>query len=201
MIFENNIVKIVGEIVAPLTPSHEVFSEGFYETTIGIERKSEYVDLIPVMVSERLIDVSEDWVGQTVSLVGEIRSFNEKTDGKNKLKLHIFVHDLECMDSDAEHKNEVYLRSFICKETKFRKTPLGREIADVMVATNRGYGKSDYIPCICWGRNARFVSELEVGTHLELEGRFQSREYLKRLEDETEEVRTAYEVSVSKVEF
>lgn len=201
MIFENNIVKIVGEIVEPLTFSHEMFCERFYETEIAVKRNSGNADFLPVMISNRLADCGGEWVGQTVSLVGEIRSFNGKADGKNKLKLHIFVHDLECMDSDTEHKNEVYLRSYICKETKFRRTPLGREIADVMVATNRGYGKSDYIPCICWGRNARFVSELEVGTFLELEGRFQSREYLKRLEDGTEEVRTAYEVSVSKVEF
>lgn len=200
-IFENNIVKVLGEIVAPLTPSHEVFGEGFYETVIGIERKSEYVDLIPVIVSERLIDVSEDWVGQVVSIVGEFRSFNVHETPRNKLKLYIFAREIECVDWKQEHKNEIFLRAHICKEPTYRKTPQGREIADVLVAVNRGYGKSDYIPCICWGRNARYVGEMEVGTYVSLEGRVQSRDYVKRLEDGTEEVRTAFEVSVSKIEF
>ena len=204
--FENNIVKVVGEIVAPLTPSHEVFGEGFYETVIGIERKSEYVDLIPVMVSERLMDVSEDWVGQVVSIVGEFRSFNDHSTEKSRLKLYLFAKEIECVDWKLEHKNEIFLRGHICKEPIYRKTPQGREIADVLVAVNRGYGKSDYIPCITWGRNARFVGEMKIGTYLELEGRIQSRDYVKKYPDAKEgeileEVRTAFEVSVSKIEM
>lgn len=197
---ENNIVKLVGEVVENFKFSHEVFGEGFYEATIGIKRNSEYIDFIPFMVSERLIDVSADWKGQWVSIVGDFRSFNIHTNSKNTLKLYVFVRDIECVDCYMPFKNEILLRGYICKEPTYRKTLQGREIADVLVAVNRGYGKSDYIPCICWGRNARFAGEMKVGTYLELEGRIQSREYLKKYEDGTEELRTAYEVSVSRVE-
>lgn len=198
---ENNIVEIEGEIIKNFEFSHEVFGEGFYSTVVSVERQSHYFDHIPILVSERLVDVSADWTGQFVFLSGEFRSFNMPNNGKSKIILSLFVKELECQEDPANFSNFIALNGYVCKPPIYRKTPLGRDIAELLLAVNRGYGKSDYIPCICWGRNARFASTFEVGTYLELEGRVQSRDYTKALEDGTTEVRTAFEVSVSKMEL
>ena len=200
--FENNQVSLVGEIVSELTFSHEVYGEGFYTMEISVRRLSDYVDYIPVMVSERLIDVEGSYVGQYVYIGGQFRSFNRHEEKKNRLVLSVFARELELISDgcDEDAMNQIFLDGFICKEAIYRKTPLGREIADLLVAVNRSYGKSDYIPCICWGRNARFASSFEVGAHVQIWGRIQSREYMKKLDDEQVERRVAYEVSVSKLE-
>jgi hypothetical protein len=155
------------------------------------------------MVSERLIDVSRDYVGQYVYIGGQFRSFNRHEEKKNRLVLSVFARELEVLPDAGEENasNEIFLDGYICKESVYRKTPLGREIADLLVAVNRSYGKSDYIPCICWGRNARFAAGFEVGTHVQIWGRIQSRDYVKKINETEVEQRTAYEVSVSKIEF
>ena len=200
---ENNQVSIVGEVMSPFTFSHEVFGEGFYMADIAVRRLSDSEDLIPVMVSERLVDVTESYVGQLVEASGQFRSYNRHEEGRNKLMLSIFVREWQFVDENPEagKTNQIFLDGFICKAPIYRKTPLGREIADLLVAVNRPYGKSDYIPCIAWGRNSRFASTFEVGGRIQIWGRVQSREYVKKLSDDEIEKHTAYEVSVSKLEY
>ena len=202
-VIENNRVSIIGEIVSEFKFSHEVFGEGFYTVDVSVDRLSELTDVIPLMVSERLVDVSEDYQGRLVEVSGQFRSYNRHEGAKNKLVLSIFVREWEEVEENLESgkTNQIFLDGYICKAPIYRKTPLGREIADLLVAVNRSYGKSDYIPCICWGRNARFAARFEVGVHVQIWGRIQSREYVKRLNEDEVEKRTAYEVSVSKIEY
>ena len=202
-LFENNQVTMIGEIVSEFEFSHEVYGEGFYLVDISVSRLSDSVDYIPLMVSERLVDVTQSYIGETISVSGQFRSYNRHEEKKNRLILSVFVRELEFVDEieDDIKSNQIYLDGYICKEPIYRKTPLGREIADRLVAVNRSYGKSDYIPCICWGRNARYASSFEVGSHVEVYGRIQSREYIKKIGEEQTEKRVAYEVSVNKIEF
>lgn len=199
---ENNKVTVMGEIVGEFSFSHEIYGEGFYMIDILVPRLSESADLIPLMVSERLLDVKKDYRGMNVKVAGQFRSYNRHEERKNKLVLSVFVREWEFIDEveRCEMTNHIELDGFICKEPVYRKTPLGREIADILLAVNRPYGKSDYIPCISWGRNARYANEFEVGGRCRVIGRIQSREYMKKLSEEHAEKRIAYEVSVSKLE-
>lgn len=197
----NNQVNIEGEIISDFQFDHEVFGEGFYMFYMRTKRLSNLEDVIPVMISERLIDVTRDYKGEFVRILGQFRSFNKHTEGRTRLLLSVFVMDIQfCEDMDYVMVNQVYLDGYICKPSMYRRTPLGREIADLLLAVNRSYGKTDYIPCICWGRNAKFVSGLTVGTGVKIDGRIQSREYLKKLSETETEKRIAYEVSVGKIE-
>ncbi|WNV57399.1 single-stranded DNA-binding protein [Oscillospiraceae bacterium NTUH-002-81] len=202
-VIENNQVIMAGEIVSEFVFSHEVFGEGFYMLEISVRRLSNSYDVIPLMISERLIDVTQDYRGETIAVSGQFRSYNRHEEKKNRLVLSVFVRELEFVEEEPESSrtNQIFLEGYICKMPVYRKTPLGREIADLLVAVNRPYGKSDYIPCICWGRNARYASGFEVGAHIQLWGRIQSREYTKKISEEEIERRIAYEVSVSKLEF
>lgn len=202
-VIENNQVTVMGEIVSDFTFSHEVFGEGFYMVDIRVARLSESMDIIPVMVSERLLDVSEDYNGCLVVINGQFRSYNRHEERKNKLVLSVFAREIEFVDeiSESTKTNQIFMDGYICKEPVYRKTPLGREIADLLLAVNRPYGKSDYIPCICWGRNARYASGFEVGERCLVWGRIQSREYMKKISEDNLEKRIAYEVSVSKLEI
>ncbi len=202
-LFENNQVSMMGEIVSEFQFSHEVFGEGFYMVELAVNRLSNYSDYIPLMISERLIDTEQDYTGQLIRVSGQFRSYNRHEEKKNRLVLSVFVRELEFLDEidENEKTNQIFLDGYICKEPIYRKTPLGREIADVLLAVKRSYGKSDYIPCICWGRNARFASGFTVGSHIQIVGRVQSREYVKRIDEENVEHRVAYEVSVSKVDL
>lgn len=202
-LFENNQVTIIGEVVSEFEFSHEVYGEGFYLVDVSVSRLSDSVDYIPLMVSERLIDVTQSYIGETIMVSGQFRSYNRHEEKKNRLILSVFVRELEFVDEieDDVKSNQIFLDGYICKEPIYRKTPLGREIADLLVAVNRSYGKSDYIPCICWGRNARYASSFEVGSHVEVYGRIQSREYIKKIAEDQTEKRVAYEVSVNKIEF
>ena len=201
-IFENNQVIIAGEIVSGFTFSHEVYGEGFFLVEVAVNRLSYYADYIPVMVSERLIDVTENYEGQYISVVGQFRSYNRHEEKKNRLVLSVFAREIEFTGEPGEDvkSNQIFLDGYICKEPIYRKTPLGREIADLLVAVNRSYGKSDYIPSICWGRNARYAAGFAVGEHVQIWGRIQSREYVKKLNEFETEKRIAYEVSVSKID-
>ena len=201
-IIENNQVTIMGEIVSAFTFSHEVFGEGFYMVEVSVKRLSNSEDRIPVMISERLMDVTEDYIGEFIMVKGQFRSYNKHDEFKNRLVLSVFAREVEFIEEelDGAKTNTIILDGYICKLPVYRKTPLGREIADLLIAVNRPYGKSDYIPCICWGRNARFASAFEVGNHVQVFGRIQSREYVKKLSETVTEKRIAYEVSVSKLE-
>lgn len=167
-----------------------------------VKRLSNSEDRIPLMVSERLIDVTQDYTGEFIMASGQFRSYNRHDEHKNRLILSVFVREISFIDEelDGAKTNTILLDGYICKLPVYRKTPLGREIADLLLAVNRPYGKSDYIPCICWGRNARFASTFEVGEHVQILGRIQSREYVKKLSETETEKRVAYEVSVSKLE-
>ena len=203
-ILNNNQVVVAGEIVSDFRFSHEIFGEGFYMVDLVVSRLSDAHDVIPLMVSDRLFDVEKSHIGEKVLAKGQFRSYNKHEENKNRLILSVFVREIEVIDAvdDKENKpNQIYLDGYICKEPIYRMTPLGREIADILLAVNRAYGKSDYIPCICWGRNARFASGFEVGGHVQVWGRIQSREYVKKLSETETEKRIAYEVSVSKIDF
>lgn len=199
---ENNRVSVIGEIVSGFTFSHEVFGEGFYTVELAVSRLSEQADVIPLMVSERLLDVHADYTGRTVEALGQFRSYNRHEGVKNRLMLSVFVRELCFMEefTDYTKTNQIFLDGYICKTPIYRKTPLGREIADLLLAVNRPYGKSDYIPCISWGRNARYASGFAVGMRVRIWGRVQSREYTKKLSETECEKRVAYEVSISKLE-
>ncbi|MBO5239385.1 MAG: single-stranded DNA-binding protein [Lachnospiraceae bacterium] len=201
-LLSNNQAVVAGEIISGFTFSHEVFGEGFYMVDVLVSRLSDTYDTIPLMVSDRIIDVEEDCIGRKVEAKGQFRSYNKHEETKNRLILSLFVREIEFIDDDEfiSKPNHIYLDGYICKPPVYRMTPLGREIADVLLAVNRAYGKSDYIPCICWGRNARFAGKLAVGEHVAIWGRIQSREYQKKVGNDKVISKTAYEVSVSKME-
>lgn len=200
MIESNNTAYISGVIAEEFCYSHKVYRKKFYTPVVDVERKSGIVDRIPIMISEKLVDVSGEWVGERVYIYGEFRSYNKYDGEHSHLILHLFARKFFCVDDTGHDDNSIELDGFICKKPIYRDTPLKREICDILLAVNRPYGKSDYIPCICWGRNARFASGLEVGTRLKVQGRIQSREYVKKLSEVESEKRTAYEVSISKLE-
>ena len=192
-----------GKIVSPFRFSHEVFGEGFYLFDLSVGRLSDSCDTIPVMASERLLDIHEDQIGKYAEINGQFRSYNYHSENRNRLLLSVFAREITLSDteSDTSKPNSIFLDGYVCKKPIYRKTPLGREIADLLLAVNRPYGKSDYIPCICWGRNARFADSFTVGGHVQLWGRIQSREYQKKLSETEIEKRIAYEVSVSKLDY
>lgn len=192
----NNHVLLKGKIKELPTYSHTVMGEGFFEMYIEVLRLSEEVDVLPVTISERLI--SDFKIGDEIGIVGQFRSYNKIEDTKSKLMLTIFVKEL-VNPEDISEINQINLVGYICKEPIYRTTPFGREICDILLAVNRAYNKSDYLPCIAWGRNARFVRDLGVGEKLEVQGRIQSRKYQKRIDENTSETRVAYEISLSSV--
>ena len=195
---QNNKVFLKGQIVTEARYSHEVYGEGFYEMDVLVKRLSGQGDVLPVTISERLIESNRLTVGSEISAVGQFRSYNKLVEGKSKLMLTVFVRDL-VDGAGAKNPNAIVLSGYICKPPVYRTTPFSREIADILIAVNRAYNKSDYIPCIAWGRNARFVKNLSVGDKVAISGRIQSREYQKKLSETETKTMTAYEVSVSKL--
>ncbi len=208
---ENNYLTLVGKVTGEKKFSHEIYGERFYVFSLSIPRLSGNSDVIPVTVSERLItdDMLEE--GKRLFIKGQFRSYNSYDQQKNRLILTVFAKDIiEVKDDEDEENdivkkeivtNEVVLTGYICKKPIYRQTPFGREIADLLLAVNRAYNKSDYIPCIAWGRNARFCQNIEVGVQVRIVGRVQSRTYEKKFEDGTVETRIAYEVSVGSLEL
>ena len=194
---KNNKVYVYGEIVSEAVFSHEVYGEGFYEFFVKVMRLSGQADILPVTVSERIM--TEDMkVGGHICALGQFRSYNKLEGGKSRLMLTVFRREL-LEEPPAKNPNSIVLSGYICKPPVYRTTPFNREIADLLIAVNRSYNKSDYIPAIAWGRNARFVRNLQVGDRVALSGRIQSREYQKKQPDETFTAMTAYEVSISKL--
>ena len=195
---KNNKVYLSGEIISDAVFSHEVYGEGFYEMNVKVERLSGQADILPLTVSERLIADMNLKTGVKINALGQFRSYNKLIDGKSKLMLTVFVREILC-DDVLKNPNNIVLSGYICKPPVYRTTPFNREIADLLIAVNRSYNKSDYIPCIAWGRNARFVKNLNVGDKVALSGRIQSREYQKKISDDEIKTMTAYEVSISKL--
>lgn len=197
---ENNSVVLAGEVAGLPVYSHEVYGEGFYVFDMNVPRESGISDTIPVMVSERMCNMDSIEIGNLYEVIGQFRSYNKHEERKNRLVLSVFATEMRVLEEDEFiGENRVEIWGYICKEPVYRKTPLGREIADLLIAVNRAYGKSDYIPCIAWGRNARYASTLEVGKPLYLKGRIQSREYAKKIGEEETETRVAYELSASQI--
>ena len=195
---KNNKVYVSGEIVSEGVFSHEIYGEGFYEFFVSVKRLSGQADVLPVTISERLIKGADIGRGSQISAIGQFRSYNKIDSGKSRLMLTIFVREL-LEDAPEKNPNNILLSGYICKPPVYRTTPFNREIADLLIAVNRAYNKSDYIPCIAWGRNARFAKNLAVGEKIAISGRIQSREYQKRLSETDVKTMTAYEVSVSKL--
>lgn len=195
---KNNKVYLMGEIVSEAVFSHEVYGEGFYEFKVKVLRLSGQADILPVTISERLIQGHDLKVGSRICAIGQFRSYNKLENGRSKLMLTVFIREL-LDEPPTSNPNSIVLSGYICKPPVYRTTPFNREIADVLIAVNRAYNKSDYIPCIAWGRNARFVQNLKVGDRIAISGRVQSREYQKKYSETDVVTMTAYEVSVSKL--
>lgn len=199
-VYETNKAIACGQIKSPLQFNHKTYGEVFYTFVLGIERRSGYVDELNVVISERLIYETPLREGDFVEITGQIRTYNENVDGRNKLNVVIFARELLTNEDVEYYENYVFIEGYVCKLPVKRTSPMGRDICDLMIAVNRMYNKSDYIPCIAWGRNASFAEKLDVGTKVYIEGRLQSREYKKKLADGSAEIRCAYEVSVLRLE-
>ncbi|MCL2342143.1 MAG: single-stranded DNA-binding protein [Firmicutes bacterium] len=200
---DNNYLMLVGKVASDKKFSHEIYGESFYIFNLEIPRLSGNEDIIPVTISERLISSFRLEIGKKVIIEGQFRSYNSYENERNRLVLTVFAKDIKEDNESAEkifESNEVALKGYICKKPIYRQTPFGREISDILLAVNRAYNKSDYIPCIAWGRNARFCQEIPVGTEVKVIGRVQSRIYEKKFGDDKIEQRIAYEVSVSSLE-
>ena len=196
---DTNIVNLKGTIENNLQFSHEIFGEKFYNMKIKINRLSDSFDILPMTVSERLLQDIDLDKQNLVNVVGQLRSYNKTLNNKNRLVLTVFVREIKSIDEENKDPNSIFLDGYVCKEPVYRKTPLGREITDLLVAINRPYNKSDYIPSIVWGRNAKFAKNLKVGDRIQLWGRVQSREYEKKIDENNVVKKMAYEVSISKI--
>lgn len=231
-VVDNNIAKISGLVDDAPSLSYSIYGEGFYAFNVRIKRTSGSFDIIPAVVSDRLVDEKFVLPGRFIYIEGQFRSHNVQGETRSQLKLMVFArkvilfdeknepvefsaafadesgdyYNADCGDNANElpqitpDMNEIMLDGFICKQPVFRITPLKREIADMLIAVNRPYNKSDYIPCICWGRNARFCGKRAIGERVKIRGRIQSRVYVKKFPDGREEERTAFEVSISGIE-
>ena len=196
---ENNVVNLRGELDNKLEFSHEIFGEKFYNMKIKINRLSDSFDILPMTASERLLQDIDLDKQNLVNVVGQLRSYNKTLNNKNRLVLTVFVREIKSIDEENKDPNSIFLDGYVCKEPVYRKTPLGREITDLLVAINRPYNKSDYIPSIVWGRNAKFAKNLKVGDRIQLWGRVQSREYEIKIDENNVVKKMAYEVSISKI--
>ena len=205
---ENNYLTLVGKVTGEKKFSHEIYGERFYVFNLEVERLSGNADIIPITVSERLATDEMLTAGKSLLVKGQFRSYNSYDNEKNRLILTVFAKDVELEENLPEEEREelrktsnvVTLSGYICKKPIYRQTPFGREISDILLAVNRAYNKSDYIPSIAWGRNARFSQNLPTGTEVKIVGRVQSRNYEKKHEDGTIENRVAYEVSIASLE-
>lgn len=199
-VIESNNVTVYGTVTSKPEFSHEMYGEGFYTVYLEVPRLSDISDTLPVTISERLVLGLNIDVDSTLLVEGQLRSYNKYQEGNNKLILTVFARNLKPLEQEVKNPNQIYLDGYICKKPIYRTTPFGREITDMLLAVNRPYNKSDYIPCIAWGRNARFSENLKVGDRIRVWGRIQSRNYQKKVSEEEVITRTAYEVSISKME-
>ncbi|MGE5627132.1 MAG: single-stranded DNA-binding protein [Solirubrobacterales bacterium] len=199
-LLENNKIYLEGSVISPLEFSHEMYGEGFYTFYMDVQRLSDAKDKLYVTVSERLIQGMDLSISSEIVVEGQLRSYNKFVDGCNRLILTVFARNIVCCNERSKNPNQIFLNGYICKAPVYRTTPFGREISDMLVAVNRTYNKSDYIPAIAWGRNSRFCQNLNVGDNIKVWGRLQSREYQKKVSDDEVKKKIAYEVSISKME-
>lgn len=201
-LIENNLVTITGKVISELEYSHEIYGEGFYSFMLEVPRLSDSNDKIPITISERLTNKDELSMGCTIQIEGQFRSYNNYGREGNRLILTVFAREIEFLEDESKivNPNQIFLNGYICKKPIYRTTPFGREITDLLLAVNRPYNKSDYIPCIAWGRNARYSQNLSIGDNIKLWGRIQSREYQKKYSSGEVITKIAYEVSITKME-
>lgn len=198
---ENNIITLTGTVDTEAKYSHSVLDENFYSFMLRVPRLSENDDILPVTISEKQLDNTLIQEGNKVKVKGQLRSYNKYTSMRTKLILTVFAKGIApAFPDDTDNPNEIFINGFICKAPIYRKTPFGREITDLIVAVNRAFNRSDYIPAIAWGKNAVYSENLEVGSNVMLWGRLQSRNYNKRISENETETRTAYELSITKIE-
>lgn len=197
---QNNVMQLEGKIIGELSFSHELFDEKFYTFPLSVARLSEKSDVIIITISEKLLQEVNFEINEMVLVTGQIRSYNKFNNGRNRLILTAFARNIAPLVEKSEDPNQVIIEGFVCKKPVFRTTPFGREISDILIAVNRAYNKSDYIPVIAWGRNARFSKSFEIGEKIKITGRFQSRQYEKTINDNEKIKMVAYEVSVSKLD-
>ena len=197
-LMNNNIATVCGVVNEEPKFSHQMYGEGFYESSIIVSRLSEQSDTIPFTISERLLSDGRVEMGKIITITGQLRSYNKLTEGRSKLCLTLFVRDLVETD-ETKNPNTIDISGYICKPPVYRMTPFKREICDILLAVNRAYNKSDYLPCIAWGRNARFGKDIAVGEKIYINGRIQSRNYQKVNEDGSIDTRVAYEVSINRI--
>lgn len=208
-----NAQMLRGRITSDLEYSHINYGEKFYKTYLSVARLSGVEDIIPLIISERFIATAfpDIKAGSYVDVSGQIRTYNDKSNGRMHLHIYVFVtggsmiSEEECeerftIDGEVYSCDSISISGYICKPAVYRQTPSGREIADLIIAVNRKYGRSDYIPCIAWGRNAGYVAQLPVGTAISIKGRFQSRQYTKAISESESESRVAYEISISTID-
>lgn len=202
-ILENNEVLLIGKVVSDTKFSHKVYGEGFYTFDLEVPRLSDSYDILPVTISERILPSLGNIMGKVLEVVGQFRSYNQYEEGKNRLILTVFILEAKEVPEQelSKNKNYIYLNGYVCKDPVYRTTPFGREITDILLAVNRSYHKSDYIPCITWGRNARFAESLSIGDHIKVWGRIQSRVYQKKMETGETTTKIAYEISIGKMEI
>ena len=198
---DDNEARVIGTCIDEAVFSHEVREEKFFGFKVKVSRLSENADILVVTVSEKILNELGSFNGKKIEILGQFRSYNNYTESGNKLILTLFAREIDVLEDDEPCDNEIYLNGYLCKTPVYRVTPFGREIADILLAVNRAYNKSDYIPCIAWGRNARIVKNMQVGQNIKIFGRMQSREYQKRLSEEETVTKTAYEVSINKLEY
>ena len=198
--YETNRACIVGRVLEAPIYSHFLFGGSFYLMYLSVARLSGAEDVLPVTISERIMGDRVPKAGEHLMVAGQLRSYNKLIDGVNRLIITIFAREIAYVESESEPTNSIYLEGYVCKPVVYRTTPFSREISDILLAVNRSYNKSDYLPCIAWGRNARFTQNLEVGSCLKISGRIQSREYQKLMPDGSRMTRVAYEVSCATVE-
>ena len=196
-----NKIEIIGDIVNGPVLDHEIYGEKFYSLNVRTKRLSDVEDILPVLISERIININDLKENTKIKIIGQLRSYNKMNENKVKLILNVFVKEIEIIeDENVKDKNIIELNGFICKKPVYRNTLKGRQICDILLAVNRNYKKSDYVPTICWGRNSNFAKNLDIGSNISITGRLQSREYNKKISEEVSETRIAYEVSISKLE-
>ncbi len=198
---ENNEVILVGKVVSDIKFSHKVYGEGFYTFELEVPRLSDSSDILPVTISERSLPNMGNIQGRVLEVLGQFRSYNQYEEGKNRLVLTVFILEVKevSVEELSRNKNQIFLNGYVCKNPTYRTTPFGREITDLLLAVNRSYHKSDYIPCITWGRNARFAQNLSIGQQIQVWGRIQSRTYQKQLDTGEVQTKVAYEISINKM--
>ncbi len=194
-----NKVYLYGMVVSNPTPCDDYYGSDYCNIQISVRRLSSIIDTIPVTLHRDLVEQYNVKLGDNLAILGEFRSYNKIENNRSRLMLSVFVHEITD-EIDTTNPNIIELSGYICKLPVYRTTPFNREIADLLIACNRNSNRSDYLPAIAWGRNARFAKNIMVGEQVHILGRIQSREYQKRLDNGEMQTRTEYEISIKEID-